>query len=74
MTPWSPFKGAPMDGVEIRSAGEKCHVCGVTIQKGERAFGARSIKHANGAPVSFPTFGGGVTLRQTFRHRDCQPS
>jgi len=78
VTPWSPFKGAPMDGVVIGSFGERCYVCGEVFKKGERAYAARPGKPdrfgdslAGGA--LYPTHDGRGSLRRTCRHRDCPP-
>lgn len=79
MTPWSPFKGAPMDGVVINSFNERCYVCGEPLKKGERAYAARPQRPDRfGNPtlgnVMYPTHDGSISLRRTFRHKDCQPS
>lgn len=79
MTPWSPFRGAPMDGEEIRTNAYRCYVCGERIVKGERAFRARSLKVSEyGNPSftvsAFPTHDGKISLHQTYRHRGCIPT
>ncbi len=79
MTPWSPFKGAPMDGLVINTLNERCYVCGEKLKKGERGYGSRPIRVSTyGGPavkhLVYPTHDGKVSLRPTFRHKDCQPS
>lgn len=79
MTPWSPFRGAPMDGVVVNTNSERCHVCGEPLKKGERAYSSRPFRVSTyggpgGRHLVYPLYGGRVRLQRTFRHRDCQPS
>lgn len=76
MTPWSPFSGAPMDGVEMRTNSARCYVCGELLRKGERGIPSRPsrVDGPSGRENAYPMHGGKITVHQTFRHRGCAPA
>jgi hypothetical protein len=70
VTPWSPFSGAPREGI-VLSVGQKCYVCGGSMPKGARVAGSRQVGDGRQVP-SYPKFGGTTGIHRTYRHLDCR--